>query len=493
MKAQHRSLREVFETIADETRKDAILHLAALTYEFDDQQLVNLLVGRALDEAYEPRGIDLKRIAELAPVVAFDARKTNEGQTTPHFLELLPVRMPAYTCHHPKATLVVLDRAVHLVIGSMNLTRTGLLTNREVFLHVRCSAREATDVSLLLQFLDVLEVGYANFDSGPLEKAIACARQRLTTWMSSGSPTRHLVASGYGTPGLTRLRQLWEGDGRGSPRSVLAISPFFDRASSRRFLAGELREAFGDFDELSIATDTPVCKELSRSHFVGVARPALRLIPSDLGQAELKRIARSNDLSDLGQQIIHRKLHAKILALHDGVRTLVYVGSANFTCKAWLGDNRELGVAWFDDQPWSTIVEQLCSGVTAGSANAFETLGEKPDEESPVDEDYAGLPTWPEFVQGVTLEFTPDGQALQFVVRGNDLQDLSKYDIRWGNEQLTFVAGVSNPLSASTLFGRLLGGRNLAFRPLDAPETMHWIPFRHEPKLFAERESMVHV
>ena len=36
---------------------------------------------------------DLKRIAELTPVVVYDARKTREGQATPHFLELLPVQI----------------------------------------------------------------------------------------------------------------------------------------------------------------------------------------------------------------------------------------------------------------------------------------------------------------------------------------------------------------------------------------------------------------
>ena len=103
MKPEHRSLRDVFETIADEARNNPVRHIVALTYEFDDQQLINLLVGRPLDELYEPCGFDLKRIAELTPVVVYDARKTREGQATPHFLELLPVQLPAYTCHHPKA------------------------------------------------------------------------------------------------------------------------------------------------------------------------------------------------------------------------------------------------------------------------------------------------------------------------------------------------------------------------------------------------------
>lgn len=493
MNPQHLSLRDVFETISDEARKNPLRHIAALTYEFDDQQLVNLLVGRPLNEVYEPRGFDLKRIAELAPVVAYDARKTREGQATPHFLELLPVRMPAYACHHPKAILIVLERAIHLVIGSMNLTRTGLLTNREVFLHLRCSQQETADAPILRDFFLLLESGYASFESEPLARTIAAARELLATWPQAAASTQHLVPSGYGDTGLERLRHLWNEDGRGPACAVLAVSPFFDRASSRRILASELRANFGQFHELTLVTDASVRAQLSRAHFAWVAEPVLRLVPPALGQAELDRIARSNDLTDLGQRVVQRKLHGKVLALHDGVRTLLYVGSANFTCKAWLGDNRELGVAWFVDGPWPDLVEKICAGFAAAPANAFSSLGDQPDEEAQEDEDYEGFATWPEFVQGVILKFTEDRQTLQFVVRGQDLHRLREYKVLWGNEPLVFNAGVSQRLSTSTLFGRLLGGRNLVFTPLASPETTHWVPFRHDPELFAERESMVHL
>ena len=88
---------------------------------------------------------------------------------------------------------------------------------------------------------------------------------------------------------------------------------------------------------------------------------------------------------------------------------------------------------------------------------------------------------------------TGDRQTLQFVVRGQELHRLGQYEVRWGNDRIVFDESVSQPLSTSTLFGRLLGGRNLAFTPLAAPETTHWIPFRYAPQLFAERGSMIHV
>ncbi|MDT1853188.1 hypothetical protein, partial [Acinetobacter baumannii] len=76
-------------------------------------------------------------------------------------------------------------------------------------------------------------------------------------------------------------------------------------------------------------------------------RRGLHLIPKTIGHDELARIAAANDGAAVGNLNIVRKLHAKILVLcGEGQRHLVYIGSANFTNKAWNGDNHELGLAW---------------------------------------------------------------------------------------------------------------------------------------------------
>ncbi|MCL5444425.1 hypothetical protein M3M44_09240, partial [Lactobacillus johnsonii] len=77
--------------IANDVRHDPVQHLLILTYEFDDQQLVNLLSGRRLSDNLELQRNKLKFIAEMQPVVIYDARKTREFNQLPHFLDLLPV------------------------------------------------------------------------------------------------------------------------------------------------------------------------------------------------------------------------------------------------------------------------------------------------------------------------------------------------------------------------------------------------------------------
>lgn len=511
MTIAHLSLRELFQVIAEAATADPVQHLVALTYEFDDQQLINLLTQRALDEAYEPRGFDLRHIARLAPVVIYDARKTREGQLTPHFLELLPVRMPGYSCHHPKAILVALGQAIHLVIGSMNLTRTGLFKNREVALHWRFSARETADLPLLLELLALLGAGHAGFASVPLTAALDAMQAQAGTWSDAAlaedrPPSRrhHLIGSGYGerdaaAAGLDSLMTLWSRGGGQALHEVLAVSPFFDLPGASATLAETLNARLGVPRRFTLITDEAVVPQLMRRHLGACAEPVLRVIPEAINGAERARIARANDLAadrapfvDLS---LTRRLHAKLLALHDGQRTLVYAGSANLTRKAWLGANRELGVAWWHDGPWDTFVREVTTGLSADTANLAARLASTPLEPASTDEDYADLPGYPDFVLGVTLGQDETG-ALRFTVRGESLsalEALANYDIGWAGEALHFdVQGRSQPLSEALIYARLLGGRHLSFSLRGQPDTVYWLPFRHDSALFAERERHLH-
>ena len=157
------SLREHFGAIFDDADKDPLDHIVILSYEFDDQQVLNLVVQRPLSEQFEPRVLHLAQVAETVPVVIYDARKTREHNRLPHFMDLLPVRKPVWTCHHPKAYLIVTRKRVHLVIGSMNLTATGLFNNREVFETFSWGEEDADNCRVLEEFVRVVRKGYKSF------------------------------------------------------------------------------------------------------------------------------------------------------------------------------------------------------------------------------------------------------------------------------------------------------------------------------------------
>ena len=485
----HLSLRDAFAEAMDESQ-GTLEHILALTYEFDDQQLLNLLVGRPLDDNYEPRRSDLQRISAVAPVVIYDARKTREMALVPHFMELLPVRMPAFSCHHPKAYLIVRSSAIHLILGSMNLTRTGMLSNREAFQHFKWRASETDDLQLLTGFADLVERGHQEQGSKPLADTVLAVRRRVELWGATPGAAKHfLVPSGYGQrSGLETLAQIWREQLPGVPvDAAFVVSPFFDKGVGGAF-AKDLRAEFGDFAELKVVTDAASAKGLAKPHFGGATRCALHLIAQELTEAERARIQQANDGVALDRLAVRRNLHAKVLVLQGQGRALVYMGSANFTRKAWDGTNRELGVAWVLDGDPKRFVKMLADALGAGTEDRHGLLKEVP--EMVVDDDYEDLAAYPDFVQGIELVATSE-EEVQFVVKGNELQHLVDYEISWGREVLAFQQGRSGCLQARTVFARLIGGRNLRFVSKSVPGAVYYLPFRHSPELFEQRECLL--
>ncbi len=485
----HYSLRDAFTEAMDESQ-GPLEHILALTYEFDDQQLLNLLIGRPLDDNYEPRKTDLQRISAVAPVVIYDARKTREMGLVPHFMELLPVRMPSYSCHHPKAYLIVRAEAIHLILGSMNLTRTGMFSNREAFQHFKWHVNETDDLQLLSDFAELIDLGHKAHSSKPLSDTILAVRRRVQRWGGVKGTAKHfLVPSGYGErTGLQTLAQIWRDKLPGvAVEAAFVVSPFFDKGVGGAF-AKDLRNAFGDFPELRIVTDAAAAKGLAKHHFGGATTCTLHLIEEELADEERARIQQANDGASLDNMVVRRNLHAKVLLLQGQGRALVYMGSANFTRRAWDGTNRELGVAWVLDGDPKRFAQKLAKAFGAGPDDFHALLKDVPDVVP--DEEYEDLAAYPDFVQTIELVESSEDDV-QFIVNGSDLQRLLEYEISWGKEVLTFTQGRSNSLQARTVFARLIGGRNLRFVSKSMADAVYYLPFRHSPELFEQRECLL--
>lgn len=492
------SLADVFSDIFTSAEKDPLEHTAILSYEFDDQQVLNLALQKPLAEQFDPRTLHFAQLAETVPVVIYDARKTREHNRLPHFMELLAVRKPIWTCHHSKAYLIVTKARVHLVLGSMNLTASGLFTNREVFESYSWTSGDTEDLQLLAQFVSAVEKGYANFASGPLESALATVRRRLEDWQGlSTDGSAALVHQGYDEQsGLESLSAAWQVQfGENMPDRCIAVSPFYDRGSTEEVFAQSLRKAFPGLQRLDVVTDEAVLTQLSRRHFDAIPRTSVFAIGKEILPSERARIAAANAGVDLSGLMLTRKLHAKVLVLSRGEDSLVYIGSANFTQKAWTGHNHEMGIA----RAYKQSAEQLLSSMRASLGFlAVNRFGELPDiptysgDESAEDE-YQDLAAYPEFVLGIELveSDVPDKMHFQITVAQGDHQKLDDYLISWGPHQIRFSGGCSQDLSQELLLSCLLGGRNLLFALEKNPSTNFFLPFRHAPRLFAKRDRFV--
>ena len=491
---QFDTLQDIFADIAKDARTDPIERIVVLTYEFDDQQLINLIAGRQLDDEFDLRTNHLRFIAACQPLVLYDARKTRESNRLPHFLDLIPVRAKAYSCHHSKAYLIVTRDTVRLVLGSFNLTQTGLFSNREVFMDFEWSGRKRANMGLLRAFTALLRDGYARHPqaaaSTAFEAIVTTLDARLEKWTPAGKggskDAYTLLSSGYGAAGLGQLADLWRSVSARPVRKLVVVSPFFDRGSS--FVADALDREVGPIREIAVHTDATNLPALSKRHYgLHAQTRRLHLIPPAIGDEELARIAVANDGTPVANLNIVRKLHAKILILcGEGQRHLVYIGSGNFTCKAWNGDNHELGLAWAQTGSADAIVAQVVKALSSPAACSYAQLPDQIEavehEEDPLYEDASGQL---DFIRDIELRAQDGLASVAFHFGCDQPERLQDYDIHWGEVPVVLDGTVSQPIRWDASAMPLLGKRNLRFVPRGLAEPVFYLPFHHAADLLA--------
>lgn len=523
----YRSFRDITADIFSRCKEDPIRHILVLTYEFDDKQLQNLVCGNDLETDFELRQTQLKALCDIRPVVIYDSRKTPEAPKLPQFLELHPWKSGAWSCHHSKAYLIVTTTRVHLVLGSFNLTFTGLFRNREVFDYFCWGGGvsgeiQQSDPRLLWEWVDFLRrfclARVRESSHSALLTIVEALDERLLAMpVPTTVPVEHLVISGYAEAGadsrlagLDQLVQRWIEFFPGEqPFSALAVSPFFDRQAGmgNGGFAAALQSRFPSIERLSLVTSELAAGDLSRWHFGGVNRGELFLVPELVPEEECKSLA--TDSGGQGNSLhgaeIRRKLHAKLLILEGKSGCMVYLGSANFSTKAWLGANFELGLVR-RMEPADKVRESILHGIHARPEDHYVTLPETIPVAVPSmvdDEGYSEDGYFPGFVEMVSLQPGTEAEHFRFVFElveaGNrtDAGTLDDYEISWGGVRLQprWTSGsvsLSQNLPRREFSRLLVGGRNLCLKHRLYREHPYYLPFQYHGELVAERESFVH-
>lgn len=496
------SLKEWFAEVFDNRHKDEIEHLLVLTYEFDDQQLVNLVSGRSLEEDYQIRMSQLKIIASLRPVVLYDSQKTREFNALPHFLELYPVHNRGFSCHHSKAYLLVTRKSVRLLIGSCNLTRSGMFRNREVYKGFLWNSETTNDSGVLSAFTGLPGKGYSqelgSEGADAVAPIISNIRSKMDAWGMTGnnnSDYNSLLMSGYtGHPtGLDQLRSLW---GDRKLCKLFVVSPFFDQGS-KAYLTREICREIGTPEELCIITDEKNKGAISKYHFGdGIIKKLLRLIPAEISDAERSRIKKANNSLSVKDLVLERPLHAKIIALVGDKDGLVYQGSANFSCKAWQGQNRELGIVNWESNP-EALIADICRKLGACGNNVYDILPDKPKDDNCVDDDENPAPDngFPSFVKRIILHSKTDyngDKVVCFELISEDCSRLSDYDAFWGKRSIIFKDGLSNTILQKDFFAYLVGNRNLCFKLKSDNDKNYFLPYIYSRSIHVEKEVIIY-
>ncbi len=509
---QFHSFRDIVAEVLSNRKKDPLLHLLVLTYEFDDKQLRNLCSGQQLDEDFDIRRQDLKILSDLRPIVIYDARKTKESNALPQFLELHPLQTKAFSCHHSKAYFLVTRKTIRLVIGSFNLTVTGLFRNREVYQDFQWDSEASPDSAILSQWMDFIAANYQDrlreSSQSSLLALVRTVRERKAGWNPKvHDPDKHILHSGYtdGETGLALLRTHWDTWFPGKePDTLFAVSPFFDENPANGSLARDLLLAFPDLKSRTWVTDESVVAKLSKRHFASVETEtgcALFAIPAQLSDKEKKRIHLAANMNEKTAKdlIFQRKLHAKILILRSGNAALAYMGSANFSRKAWKGDNLELGLVWKDANP-AALEQNILRSLGAAEGNRFPDLptDAPPLLETEDEEGYKEDSDFPGFLELILLEPSDGNDSVRFVVetRNADMEPtqrtLSDYNVDWGGIALLVdPEGKSQWIDMKAFRQRIPGYRNLTFRIKSNPERIYYFPFQYTGNLISDRETFI--
>jgi hypothetical protein len=500
------SFAHVFSSVLENRHEDPLLRVLVLTYEFDERQILNLACAQSLEQEFELRQSLMRTLCELRPVVLYDARKTRECAALPQFLELHPVHAGPWACHHSKAYLQVTRDTIRLVLGSFNLTATGLFKNREVFEVLRWDKDNREDQGLLREWIEFLEthvlVGMDGSSKSALTEIVAILNQRLEAPAVGTPRTKQLLHSGYeatGT-GLDQLVKAWANFFPGTqPEHVFVVSPFFDLSPRQGSFAADLHRAFPTLHSMELITSETGKNGLGKDHFADFLECRLQISPELIDEAERTRLEKQQGLGN--DVLVKRGLHAKLLCLVSGRSALMYGGSANFTRKAWgtvMQRNRELGLVQVceDFGPWRKAALECLS---VPQMDVYPLLPAFAPEALPSDdaEGYADSAGYPEFLGWVQL-CTQQDETLRFAFHAAEEMTssidsaLATYRIEWRGLVLGVRKGLSQPVTLEQLRERLVGGRNLRLIHQGHPDSVHWFPFQYDALLVEERTDFVH-
>ncbi len=427
------SLAAVLEEIGNKGAKGAVVAGVVLTYDFDPEFVRSLAYqGLLAYDAHAELDEPLRWAGAFPVALFFDPKRARSLGRTPGNFEIHFAAREGWGAHHPKAYAFALrDGGFELVLGSFNLTFSGVCENRELLLRFSLAGEEdekpdAEALRMHLVWRDFLKSTYgATTHSPALEDYLKRLDARLESLklepdLNAKVPPLRFVPSGYAPfpNGFETLRDYVEALHL-KPTQLLVISPFFDGPDRHgegvleRFFG---REGFPTLERISVFSSQ---KYWNPSYFKKVECLASNSgqvrcfqIPKDISHSEAEAMDKHFGLGKGGirdvlkKRRLFRVLHAKAVVLvEESGQGVLYVGSANFSAKAWLGANAETGVAGKIclgalGKDWDKNLVKALFGICPKKVSLKDDA--PLPEPNPEDED-GEIPALPKWLESVTL------------------------------------------------------------------------------------------
>lgn len=470
------SVKEIFE-------REELKTLIILTYELDEAALFDVCLVNNQNS---------KSIHAVKPVVFYDVRKTKEFFNAPPSVELIPYYKSGGK-HHSKAYLFSTDSEVHLILGSLNLTKSGLLRNREVFKHFMCSKTDVDSASLIKDFITFLEGNYLQRESDNLKDSLVHIKSLIGSFEANEKIHYHLIHSGYGEDGLRQLSNVWESQFPDeTPDNTFIVSPFFDAAENN--IVRELDEfdlkpallhlvtARGLSEKLPISK--PYYLEAKKHVDLKVYESDNLILPGTEESLEIKRFEQQGR-SIKADREFYRELHAKIWIMSKGSRSLVYFGSGNFTINGWLGRNCELGICSWVECSIETLLPSLRSEYRFSDKEVSTDLFCDKLVIDDAGDDIERFKHFPAFIKSVELVGCENESVqFRFDLEPGEEKKFTEYSIKWGDSVLRITDLKSQLFDLKTCLNLLLK-RSLSFKHTSSSDE-YFYPYLFDKEVMAK-------
>ena len=388
----------------------------ATTYEFqadffEMDFLPNLFNLGAWDDRHWTTRITMEKELALmdAATIMLDAGcYTDRPQSLR--VEILPAKGRSGNKLHAKVLLCLYEKALHLIVGSSNLTGPGYRQNIEVAAVLTVTPKNIRHTGVIREALtsaeDIIGTWWSEAANGLNQNAIewlnkvSVANTTSQEWFSWG---------GGKNPLWQQFLNRWPHAEQVS--KIIIVSPFWSDEDGNGPVARLIKElqkrkALGK--DAAVLLITEAIPEGQNSYV-----PSLPLTYGvfDFSSLGIKCYAQPVDPTVAKEEVLRddllvkRRLHAKVVILEGRRSSLSYVGSANFTHKGWgflpapLTANIEAGIISLRSDGRNSGMGHLIPKLS-GSPILLAGKNEAPLGAYPCNQE--GIP-WPVFIKDIRL------------------------------------------------------------------------------------------
>ena len=328
-----------------------------------------------------------ERLAEVTVCVLVDRSASVDGRNLRW--DVVPIAVPGGLLH-AKTAILIWEHAVRVIIGSANLTPAGYRYQREIAVAMDLTNVTTVPMSFWQEYETSMNAIMALVppdlaDMGPrsrAQKIISAFQQRIVEAKPPTRQSNERVKLVFSQPGLSAVDQLESMISGVRPRTMRAMSPFWDSSDQG---SSDAVRALSQLLSRTGPTSIDLLVPLEAT-----TTGSLVHAPRDL---DARNFRAANDITLLGipdhsetSEIDRRRLHAKALSIESDDYTIVMVGSSNMT-SAGLGlhshvGHIEMNVAYATPTNGRTarqLAELIPDGIPLGRETEFEAV-EDPEE-----------------------------------------------------------------------------------------------------------------